>query len=87
MKISVDDELRIDRAHIDLKFVKGVEVLDRSAFKRLRGVDTDARAFFISRPWLSTGIKVRINDSEDPTPYWLIGCKRPRELLSALSAD
>ena len=86
MVITIDqNELRIDRAHIETKFLKNPVTLDESAYKALRTVNSDARAFHATRPWLKTGVQVFVNDERDQTSYWLIGSKKAAELISNLN--
>lgn len=84
MVITVDNELRIDRAHIELKFLKDARALDKDEYRKLRTVNSDARSFHATRPWINTGVQVFVNDERDQTSYWLIGSKRAKELVAAL---
>lgn len=84
MVISVDSELRIDRAHIELKYLKNARALDKDEYRKLRTVNSDARSFHATRPWLTTGVQVFVNDERDQTSYWLIGSKKTKELLTTL---
>ena len=86
MVISVDNELRVDRAHIELKYLKEPKPLDRDTYRKLRTVNSDARAFHATRPWLKTGVQVTVNDERDKTSYWLIGTKDPAKLVAALKS-
>ena len=85
MVISIDDELWIDRAHIELNFLKDPQVVDKNEYKALRSFKSDARSFHATRPWLKEGVKVSINDERDQTTYWLIGSKKASELAKALA--
>ena len=85
MVISIDDELWIDRAHIELNFLKDPQVVDKNEYKALRSFKSDARSFHATRPWLKEGVKVSINDERDQTTYWLIGSKNASELAKALA--
>ena len=86
MVITIDlNELRVDRAHIETKFLKNPAVLDEATYKSLRTVNSDARAFHITRPWLKTGVQVFVNDERDQTSYWLIGSKNAEALISKLN--
>ena len=86
MVITIDQsELRVDRAHIELKYLKNPTALDEATYKSLRTVNSDARAFHITRPWLKTGVQVFVNDERDQTSYWLIGSKKAAELIEKLS--
>lgn len=84
--IEVDEnELRAGPAHIELKYVGQVTALNGKAMGRLRTRDADPASFLIFRFWRSTGVKIEINDPRDPTPYWLVTCKRSAELAEALN--
>ena len=84
MVITVDSELRIDRAHIELKYLKDARALDKDEYRKLRTVNSDARSFHATRPWITTGVQVFVNDERDQTSYWLIGSKKAKELVSSL---
>lgn len=84
MVITVDTELRIDRAHIELRYLKDPTVLDSDSYRKLRTIDSDARSFHATRPWLKSGVKVSVNDERDETSYWLIGTKNAAGLQEAL---
>ena len=85
MVISVDEnELRVDRAHIELKYLKNPIALDATDYRQLRTVKFDARSFHATRPWLKTGIQVFVNDERDKTNYWLIGSKNCEALVENL---
>jgi hypothetical protein len=86
-RVSVDrDTFRAGRAHIPLDLVGEVTALDADGVRRQAGVDADARAFLLLRPYLKRGVRVDITDPADPTPYWLVSCRRPDALVSALEA-
>ncbi len=79
-------ELRAGRAHIATSYVGTVETLDADETKRVAGVEADARAYLLLRPYLKRAVKVQIVDPRDSTPYWLISTRRPQELSAALTA-
>ena len=78
--------LRAGRARVPLTYVGGVEALDADGMRRQAGVDADARAYLLLRPYLKRGVKVEITDPADPAPYWLLSCRRPDLVVSALEA-
>ena len=78
------DELVIGKAHIGVKYLAGVEILDKNAMRLLRTRDADPAAFLAIKFWMSTGVKITLNDPRDPTPYWLVSCKKGKELKSTL---
>jgi hypothetical protein len=78
--------LRAGRARIEAAYVGEVEALDPDAARRAAGVDADARAYLLLRPYLKRAVKVQIVDPADPTPYWLLSTRHPESLAAALTA-
>lgn len=77
---------RAGRAHIPLEHVGAVTALDHAGMRRQAGVDADARAYLLIRPYLKRGLRLDVVDPADPTPYWLVSCRRPDAIVSALEA-
>jgi hypothetical protein len=84
--VVTDNTFRAGRATLPLKVVTGVEALGAEEMRKARGVDADARAFLCIRGWLPIGVRVRLDDPEDPTPYWLVSSRRPEALAAAIRA-
>jgi len=85
-RILVDqNELRVDKAHIDLKYLGKVTVLDSDAMRLMRTRDADPAAFLAIKFWASKGIKIEVIDPRDTTPYWLITSKRGEKLAALLT--
>ena len=79
-----DGTLRAGRARIGLEHVGQVTALDAEDVRRQAGVDADARAYLLLRPYLKRGVRVDITDPADPAPYWLVSCRRPDRVVSAV---
>jgi len=77
---------RAGRAHIDVAHVGTATPLDAGQTRRIAGMDADARAYLLLRPYLKRAVKVEITDPADPAPYWLVSTRRPDELAQALTA-
>lgn len=84
MIIVIDDELRVDGAHLEKKFVKRVQVLTPAELRALRTRDADPAAFLAIRFWCDRGVKIELQDPRDPTPYWLVSSKKGNEIKKAL---
>ena len=85
MIIEIDDnELRINNAHIELKYLGACTTLDIDQMRNTRGRDADPSAFLAIRFWSPRGVLVKVRDSRDATPYWLISSKRGDELVKAI---
>ncbi len=79
-----DGTLRAGNAHIGLEHVGEVTALDAADVRRQAGVDADARAYLLLRPYLKRGVRVEITDPADPAPYWLVSCRRPEAVVTAV---
>jgi hypothetical protein len=79
-----DGWLRAGRARIPGEFLGGAEPLDPEATRRVAGVQADARAYLLLRPYLKRSVRVTVSDPADPTPYWLVSTRDPEHLASAI---
>ena len=61
------------------------EPLGPEETRRVHGVDADARAFLLTRPYLKRSVRVAVADPADPTPYWLLSTRHPDRLAGALA--
>lgn len=76
-------ELVAGRAHVPLELCGAVEALDAEQATLTRGVQADARAFLLVRPYLPLAVRVELADPADPTPYWLVSARRPDRVAQA----
>jgi hypothetical protein len=84
--VEVSDEfLTVGNAQIERKFLGQIEVLSADEMRRWRGPLCDPASYMALRFWIPTGVKVEINDPNDPTPYWLVSSKKAQPLAAALS--
>ena len=74
------------RAHVPLALVGEVTVLDAAGMRQAHGPGLDARAHLCLRGWVRPGLRLDLVDPQDPTPYWLVSCRRPRLLADAVEA-
>jgi Protein of unknown function (DUF3093) len=77
--------LRAGRARIAGFHLGTSSALDAEATRRISGVEADARAYLLLRPYLKRAVQVAITDPADPAPYWLISTRHPDELARALT--
>lgn len=80
-----DGVLHAGTAHIPLDQVGEATALDAEQTRRALGVEADARAFLVTRPYLKRSVRIAITDPADPTPYWLVSSRHPGALAGALS--
>jgi hypothetical protein len=81
-----DGVLYAGPAHIGLDLLGPAQPLDAEETRRVHGVDADARAFLLTRPYLKRAVQVLVLDPSDRTPYWLISTRHPDRLAAALEA-
>ncbi|MEO6881914.1 MAG: DUF3093 domain-containing protein [Mycobacteriaceae bacterium] len=79
-------ELRVGQAHLPVDVVTRVVVVPAATKRAALGRQLDPAAFVQHRTWVKTMVLVVLEDSEDPTPYWLVSTRRPQQLLEALRA-
>jgi Protein of unknown function (DUF3093) len=83
--ISVDaSQIRIGRASIDHAYIAGCRALDAEQTRRRAGVEADARAHLVLRPYIKTAVEITLDDEDDPVPYWLVSTRHPQQLAAAL---
>lgn len=88
LRVSVaDGVLRAGRAHIPTALLGEPEALDAEATRRVHGVEADARAHLVTRPYVRRAVRVPVLDPADPTPYWLVSSRHPRDLAAAIAGD
>ena len=84
--IAVDHQVvRIGRAQIDHPYIAGCRALDAEATRRRGGVEADARAHLVLRPYVASAVEITLADPADPVPYWLVSSRRPEQLASAVT--
>jgi Protein of unknown function (DUF3093) len=87
-RVAVEDGwFRAGRARIAMQHLGAVEALDAEATRRTAGVDADARAYLLLRPYLKRAVKVEITDPTDPAPYWLVSTRHADALVRALGQE
>jgi hypothetical protein len=80
-----DGQLRAGRARIPTRLLGVPEELGKDDTRRVLGVDADARAYLLTRPYLKRSVRVPVHDPADRTPYWLVATRHPDRLAAALT--
>ena len=85
--ITVDEhELHVGRSAIEHRYLGPSASLDADQAARRGGVEADARAHLVLRPYIRTAVEIALDDPADRVPYWLVSTRRPDELAAALTA-
>ena len=87
LTIEVDEkELRVGAARIEHAYIGDAIALTPVEMKSIRTRDADPSAYLAIRFWTSNGLKLKISDPRDTTPYWLITSNKADDLVKALKA-
>ncbi|MGC2652925.1 MAG: DUF3093 domain-containing protein [Mycobacterium sp.] len=77
-------ELWAGEAHLPVTVIARSAEVPRSAKSATLGRQLDPAAFVLHRGWVGPMVLVVLDDTDDPTPYWLVSCRHPDRMLSAL---
>lgn len=78
------DGFRAGSARLPWAHVGTVDVIDKAAARAAKGVNLDARAWVVIRPWVTPAVRVHLVDPDDPTPYWMVSTTRPERLAALI---
>ena len=82
-----DGELFAGEAHLPLNFVSEIRVVPPTAKRKVLGPGFDPAAFALHRSWIGSMVWLKLDDPDDPTPYWLISTRKPDALVEALTSE
>jgi hypothetical protein len=83
--ISVDEkEIEVGRSTIEHAYIAACRALNAEETRRRTGIEADARAHMVVRPYIKTVVEITLNDPEDPVPYWLVSTRHPQRLAAAM---
>ena len=81
-----ETELWVGGAHLPVSVIARSAEVPRTAKSAALGRQLDPAAYVVHRAWVGPMILVVLDDPDDPTPYWLVSCRRPDRVLAALRA-
>lgn len=87
IQVAADDgeiELWAEDAHLPVTVIARSAEVPRTAKSAALGRQLDPAAFVLHRGWVGPMVLLVVDDAEDPTPYWLVSCRHPDRVLSAL---
>jgi Protein of unknown function (DUF3093) len=77
-------QLWAGEAHLPVTAIARSAEIAPSAKSAALGRQLDPAAYVLHRAWIGPMVLVVLDDPDDPTPYWLVSCRRPERVLSAL---
>ncbi|MGH3523683.1 MAG: DUF3093 domain-containing protein [Mycobacterium sp.] len=87
VRVTNDDgqvELWAGVAHLPATVIARSAAVPRSAKSAALGRQLDPAAYVVHRGWVGPMVLLVLDDPDDPTPYWLVSCRHPQQVLSAL---
>jgi hypothetical protein len=77
-------ELWAADAHLPVNVIARSAEIAPAAKSAALGRQLDPAAYVLHRAWVGPMVLVVLDDPDDPTPYWLVSCRHPERVLSAL---
>jgi hypothetical protein len=77
-------ELWAGEAHLPVTVIARSAEIVPSAKSAALGRQLDPAAYVLHRAWVGPMVLLVLDDPDDPTPYWLVSCRHPERVLSAL---
>jgi hypothetical protein len=74
----------VGRASIEHAYVAGCQALNAEETRRRAGIEADARAHMVLRPYVKTAVEISLDDPDDPVPYWIVSTRHPQQLVAAM---
>lgn len=71
-------------AHLPVAVIARSAEIPATAKSAALGRQLDPAAYVLHRAWVGPMVLVVLDDPNDPTPYWLVSCRHPERVLSAL---
>lgn len=78
--------LTAGRASIPVSVLGRIELLDDEGLRAALGPGTDARSYLMVRGYIHTGLRIAVEDPQDPTPFWILTSRKPQALAAAIEA-
>jgi hypothetical protein len=79
-----DTELWVGDAHLPVSVISRSAEVPRSAKSAALGRQLDPAAYVVHKAWVGPMLLLVLDDPDDPTPYWLVSCRRPERVLALL---
>lgn len=79
-------ELWAGAAHLPVTAIARSAEIPRTAKSAALGRQLDPAAYVLHRAWVGPMVLIVLDDPDDPTPYWLVSCRHPKRVLSALTS-
>ncbi|AXE38933.1 hypothetical protein JS278_01774 [Acidipropionibacterium virtanenii] len=84
-RISVDAEgFSVGPNRIEWQWVDRARGCDSRTMSTILHSGNQVGSFICTRPWIGSGVVLRLADRADPHPAWIVSSRRPDELTDAI---
>jgi hypothetical protein len=84
-RIRADAEaLEVGRNRIEWRWLDRVRGCDAETMTTVLHSSHQIGSFLVTRPWISTGVVLRLADPADPHPAWIISSRHPDRLAAVV---
>lgn len=81
----VDEKgLSVGRARIEWRWLDRARGLDAATMNSVMHSSHQVGSYLVTRPWMRSGVVVRLADPADPHPAWIISTRHPDELARVI---
>jgi hypothetical protein len=77
--------LRVGSARLPVSLIGTAEPVAAAEKREVLGPALDPAAYLVHRAWVGPMVRISVEDSGDPTPYWLFSVRQPEKLLHLLA--
>ncbi|CQD11559.1 transmembrane protein [Mycobacterium lentiflavum] len=78
-------QLWAGEAHLPVTVIARSAEIAPTAKSAALGRQLDPAAYVLHRAWIGPMVLLVLDDPDDPTPYWMVSCRHPERVLSALT--
>lgn len=84
-RIRADDQaVTVGGSRIEWRWIDRVRACDTQTMATVTHSRHQIDAFIVTRPWISTGVVLRLADPADPHPAWILSTRHPQELAAVV---
>ncbi len=76
--------LQVGRSRIEWRWVDRVRACDAATMETVMHSTHQIGSFVVTRPWISSGVVLRLSDPADPHPAWIVSTRHPDALAAVV---
>lgn len=76
--------LEVGRNRIEWRWLDRVRGCDAETMAAVLHSNHQISSFLVTRPWISTGVVLRLADPADPHPAWIVSTRHPEDLAAVV---